>query len=677
MALEFFKWGLLRRLFGLQRPIRTEPAFDSDEQGLFNLFYGNAGSWYSSQTQLENQRRAMYIDYEAMDFYPVLSAALDTFAEDSTQYDLQAGASIWCVSNDKRAAEIVNDMFRRVLEPNLFGIARSIAKYGDCFEQVLYSEDRIEALSYVQPDLVSRVEDIYGRVLGFTPGVLEGPPFRALPGEKIPEPMSKPWDFVHWRILGHDRGSVHGHSLLQPARRIWRQLKIIEDSMVIYRLNRGPDRLIYYVDVGNMSREEQFRTIRAWRQYVRKSFHRDPKQGVLEQEYDPNTIDQDIYWPTREGSNSKVEKLQGSSNVGDIADVEYFRDMLFAAIKIPKAYLGYEGDVNAKATLAQQDVRYARTLKKLTRAIIEGAMRLAQIELALHGVDALDPRITLEIRMAPSSYLDELQRNELLSLRIELAERMLELGSKLNFRMAKWAAYILYNYMDMSVDAIRVFLNPEGPKDVGDEFGGGFEEPGMGGMGDFEEPGFGAPEGGEDFGQTGAPPGEGGPAEPPPGEFGLDVASIHQDPDAKRIMEDIEEKVKKARAKRPARPDEDAAFKDLVGDIGGIDATVFSEMFSFISGHKKVDLHLELDQEEKRAGASPRRPMRFDPKLNEALRKSKAPTEEHSLDIRSKIEAQAAIAAKDRQDIIDRQAAGPTPPLTEGEGKSDGEAAEE
>lgn len=591
MAIEIFKLGWLRKLFGLERPVKTEPAFPKNQDGLFNQFFGNAGSWYSSQTQLENQRRAMYIDYEAMDFYPPLSSALDVFASDSTQYDLSAGASIWAVSNNEKAAKIVNEMLQRVLEPNIFGIARSVAKYGDCFEQVLYSETRIEALSYVQPDLLTRVEDMWGRLMGFTPGVLEGPPYRALPGEKLPEPMSTPWDFIHFRIRGFDRGSVHGRSLLQPARRVWRQLKIIEDSMVIYRLNRGADRLVFYIDVGNLSREEQFRTMNAWRQFVRKSFFRDRRNGRFEQEYDPNTVDQDIYWPTRKDSQSRVDKLTGSPNVGDIGDVEYFRDILFSGIKIPKAYLGFEGDVNAKATLAQQDVRYARTLKTLTRALIEGAMRLSQIELVLNGIDPLDEKLILEIRMSPCSYLDELQRQELWSLRLELAQRMLELGTNMNFNMAKWAAHILYNYLDMSIEAIKTFLKPEGPQPQAglgmppaEDLGPPLEEPGLG------EPGLGGEEPAEEL-----PPPSGGAAggQPPAGEFGLDVAG--QKP---RRGPSLNENRYGKKIRGKSRLVNECKVADAVlADRTPIDTAMMTELYKFVNGNRKLDMYMELDRE--------------------------------------------------------------------------------
>lgn len=453
------RWKMFRKLFGLDKTIRSVSSDDFADP-----YMGRAASWYDAQMQFQQDRRRAYEDYEEMDTFGLISSALEIYQEEATQYDPDKGAAMWISTKNQKVSDLWDELGQNVnREERLPAQARNVAKFGDHFEQIAYSnEEGIVSLMYTRPDLVSRVEDKFARLLGFAPGIVE--PFE-LEDDKLPEGLSKAWDFLHFRIMGSRLDSVHGDSLLLPARRDWRQLKIIEDTLVLYRINRAPDRFIYYIDVGTQPLEEQFNTVRKWRQFIKKRMAFDPSQKIMRQEYNPMTADEDLFWPTRKDSNSRIEKFPGSGPVGDIYDVEYFRNKIFAALRVPKAYMGFEGDVNAKATLLQQDVRFARTIKRLQRALIIGWTRAMQIHMVLRSndtdkFDPLKPENEFQLQMTPSSYLDDLQRKELYDLRLDLASRLADMGRMMNLKRKSWLTWVLHEFVGLADEKVKEILTP-------------------------------------------------------------------------------------------------------------------------------------------------------------------------------------------------------------------------
>lgn len=458
---------MFRKLFGLDKQIRVQGTH-SGATPMMDLMFGPAGSWYNQAMQFNQDRRNVIRDIEEMESYSLIASALDIYAEEATQYDLEHDATVWVESKNDDLQEMLTTFLDEVMhiEETIYGRARTLAKYGDLFEMVCVGKKKnddpesddsegIIALRYVRPDMITRLEDIFGRFLGFVPGILDAP----VDPMDLPEERFDPWDFVHSRIAGGRMDSLGGDSLLLPARRLWRQLKIMEDSMVLYRLNRAPDKLVWYIDTGSQPIDAQMRTLQWWRQFTKKHKYLDPAGGQLRQEYNPLTVDEDIWMAVSTNNQSKVEKLPGSTNIGEITDVEMFRDMLFATLKIPKAYMGFEGDINAKATLLAQDVRFARTIKKLQRALIQGIIRACQIHMVLKGLDPTDENNQFNIKMAPVSFLDDLQRKELYEIRLDLAARLSVLGEELNLERIAWATFILTEFLGMSEKTAQKLLS--------------------------------------------------------------------------------------------------------------------------------------------------------------------------------------------------------------------------
>jgi hypothetical protein len=198
----------------------------------------------------------------------------------------------------------------------------------------------------------------------------------------------QPWEIAHFRILGDDRKLPYGTSLLEKARRIWKQLLLAEDAMLIYRTSRAPERRVFKVFVGNMDDND----VEAYVQRVANKFKReqivDSKTGNVDMRYNQMAVDQDYFVPVRDpGQASPIETLAGAANLGEIADIEYIQKKLVTALRIPKTFLGFEDVAGEGKTLALQDIRFARTINRIQKCMISELNKIAIIHLFLLGFD--------------------------------------------------------------------------------------------------------------------------------------------------------------------------------------------------------------------------------------------------------------------------------------------------
>ena len=446
----------LRKLFGLDQPIDLEPPFQFDDPGL-----GRSYSWYNAQLSFELNRRSVYHLVEEMDNFDLASSSLDVYSEDATQTDAEYGRSVWIESeNDEVKRECMGMLDRLNIEDTIFGICRHTAKYGDDFEQVIVSQDLgIVSLEYVSPHRLTRVQDRFGRLIGFAAGIHTDDEIKN-PDKWKKLRKSRPWDFVHFRITSSRREMNHGESILMNARRCWRQLKIIEDTLVLYRLNRATDKDIYYIDTGSQTMDQQWQTVNNWRRELRKRFYVNTATGQMRQQYNPRTADEDLYVPMPKDSQTRIERLRGSQPTGRIYDVDHFRNKFFAAMRIPKAYLGFEQDVSARATLSNQDIRFCRGVKRVQRAIKHGLTNLCRFHLAFRDMDPTDAKYKFKVCMAPINYLDELARSEMWTLRQELTERLLSMGIEVVNDRDAWVRYTMKRFLSLNDEELDVFLGP-------------------------------------------------------------------------------------------------------------------------------------------------------------------------------------------------------------------------
>ncbi|NBW06519.1 MAG: hypothetical protein EBR82_00660 [Caulobacteraceae bacterium] len=229
------------------------------------------------------------------------------------------------------------------------------------------------------------------------------------------------WEVTHFRLLGNDMFLPYGSSIIEPARRIWRQLILIEDAMLVYRVVRAPERRVFYIDVANIPPENVPMYVEEQRKNLRSSQVIDRTTGRVDLRYNPLSVDEDYFIPVRGGeSGTKIDTLAGGQNAAAVEDVAYIQKKLFAALKIPRAYLGYDEALSSKATLAQEDIRFSRTINVIQKTIISELNKLAIIHLYAHGFDSEDLQ-NFTLRLSNPSTVAQQQKLELWRAKFEIA----------------------------------------------------------------------------------------------------------------------------------------------------------------------------------------------------------------------------------------------------------------
>lgn len=460
------------RLFGLYqrqtRPIMFDQGFE-DEGNLDP----NASQFDLGRSVSHGADRVRRYDiFDEMDSFGLVSAVLDVYAEEATQPDYDRGKRVWIESKANHMIEAGEQaLVNCQIEDRVWAITRRFVKYGDAYQRLLYASGKgVLGWRFAKQHNMDRVEDKFGRLVGFRES---GQKFRkALHAEGAD--VSFPWDYVHFRLLGKHEEDGYGTGLCEKFFREWRQLTLAEDSMLMYRLRRAPDRNLVMVDVGGLEDHEAMRYVNQFRKRFRKHELIDPSSPEYKTQYNPLTPLEDIFLPVREGTNTRIEPMSGAGNVGAVYDIEYFRDAFFGAATAPKAYFGFEGDINAKATLQQQDVRFARTLKRVQRSTVFGIRQTLDVHYTLlRAIEGGDEKYDFSlsqnqylVQMSPISYLDEFERIELVQMRHQLVEAMGNLATTMQLDARAWQAYVLLNFAKLPEELVLRLLQQTPEKAV-------------------------------------------------------------------------------------------------------------------------------------------------------------------------------------------------------------------
>lgn len=366
-------------------------------------------SLYNQSVYYEPNRLAAYYDYESMEFTPEISAALDIYAEESTTMS-EKGDILTIYSESKRVKTILEDLFNNKLDinTNLQMWARGLCKYGDDFVYLKIDPEKGIVGCQQLPNIeIERIEGASSKTPNQRDIKIPTRELRFQWSNKDLEFQS--WEIAHFRLLGDDRKLPYGTSMLDKIRRIWKQLLLAEDAMLIYRTTRAPERRVFKVFVGNMDDKD----IEPYVQRVANKFKRqpvpDPKNGQVDMRYNQLAVDQDYFIPVRDPSQtSPIETLPGAQNLGEIADIEYIQKKLLAALRIPKAFLGFEEVVGDGKNLALMDIRFARTINKIQKSLIQELNKIALIHLYLLGLEDELNNFTLSLTN-PSAQSDLLR----------------------------------------------------------------------------------------------------------------------------------------------------------------------------------------------------------------------------------------------------------------------------
>ena len=418
--------------------------------------------------KLEHDLLSRYIDYEEMDDYPEISAAIDIYSDDASQPETHLSRSLWITSKDETTGQILDDLFHRQLrmDEEIWEIARTLVKYGNDFEEILVADDGVRGLNFLAPPTVRRIEGPRGELFGFVQdfkgrfgyspaefqqimsnraAMRQGGSDKAGFGGMEKVSALEDWEVVHFRLRGKHRRSIYGYSVLEPARWIWKRLMLLEDAALIYRLQRAPERYAFYVDVGDLPPQEAYAYLNRVRQQHRKKKWVNPTTGKLDLKFDPMAQDEDFFIPVRQGAEGTRIEVLGAPSWQHMEDVEYFRDKLFAAIKVPKAYLAQTEGVS-RTILSSEDVRFARTVLRVQREIRNGLGKIARVHLAALNIDPSS--VEYNIHLTVPSAIFELAQLEVKNARADLANRMRE------FVSLHWIMSNVFGMSDEEIETI-------------------------------------------------------------------------------------------------------------------------------------------------------------------------------------------------------------------------------
>lgn len=399
----------LNNLFGAEGPSSPKRSYNFDKKDILRttskvdyertkleLQQGQylANQWQKIESQLYSQavyyeptRLASYYDYESMEFTPEISAALDIVSEEACTIS-ERGYMLNIYSESKRIKAVLGDLFNNILdiESNLPMWVRNTCKYGDNFVYLKIDPEKgIVGASQLPNIEIERIEKGMNTYETRT-GDKEEREVKFIWKNKNME--FNTWEVAHFRLLADDRRLPYGTSMLEKSRRIWKQLLLAEDAMLIYRTSRAPERRVFKVYVGNMEDQD----VEAYVQRVANKFKRDPivdkETGNVDLRYNQMAVDQDFFIPVRDlAAPNPIETLPGAQNLAEIADIEYIQKKLLAALRIPKAFLGFEDVVGEGKNLAIQDIRFARSINRIQKSIIQELNKIAIIHLYMLGFE--------------------------------------------------------------------------------------------------------------------------------------------------------------------------------------------------------------------------------------------------------------------------------------------------
>ena len=482
-------WKRLTRLFRSGPVVRHKIAAGerlNEPRGTARAYKKELSSLYvhSLASYGQYERLARYADYSEMEFTPEIASGLNIFADETTSHD-EHGQTIKIVTKNQEVKQILETLFNDILnfDFNCWSWVRNLCKYGDFVLFVDASESN--GILNLLPIPINEIE----REEGYDKEDPFAVRFRWLTQGNM---ILENWQVIHFRLLGNDNFLPYGASMIEPARRIWRQLILIEDAMLVYRIVRSPERRVFKIDVGNVPPDQIESFMEQIKTRLRRSQVVDPNTGRVDLRYNPLSVDEDYFLPVRGDRGSDITTLAGGQFTGDIDDVQYIQNKLFAALTIPKAYLSFEGELGSKATLSQQDVRFSRTIERIQKILIAELNKIAIIHLFLLGYSGED-LVDFEIKMANPSTIALQQQLELWRTKFEIA------GTATEGMLDRDTVYKkIFNLSDEEIERVREGKRADKLEDLTLE---GMQLPAE------EQPGGGAPEGGGEGG--GEVPGEG------------------------------------------------------------------------------------------------------------------------------------------------------------------------
>ena len=397
------------------------------------LYIYNNKNIFNPNLNYQTLRIQLYSDYEAMDTDPLIASTLDILADEATLKN-DMGEVLSIKSSDENIQKVLYNLFYDVLniEFNLWSWTRNMCKYGDFFLKLEIAEEfgvynvlpytvyhmtRQEGLDPENPARVTFQLDPDGLASS------QDPNYRPKSNKKVIEFDN--YEVAHFRLISDTNYLPYGRSFIEPARKIYKQLTLMEDAMLIHRIMRAPEKRTFYINVGQIPPNEVEQFMQKTINTMKKTPYVDPNTGDYNLRFNMMNMMEDYYIPMRGGdTQTKIDTTKGLDYDGT-NDIEYLRDKMFAALKVPKAYFGYEGDLNGKATLAAEDIRFARTVERLQRILESELTKIALVHLYTQGFKG-ESLTNFEISLTNPSIIFEQEKVALLKEKVDLASQMLD-----------------------------------------------------------------------------------------------------------------------------------------------------------------------------------------------------------------------------------------------------------
>ena len=387
------------------------------------------GTGYSTVHQVMAARLALFKDYESMDSDPIISSALDIYSDESTMKG-EYGQVIDIKTDNENIKEILNNLFYDIMniEFNLWPWVRNMVKYGDFFLHLDISEKYgITNVVPLSPYEVIRAEGEDPENPYYTKFYLESiegahPYF----GQKSNKGKIEFENFqiAHFRLANDSNFLPYGKSMVESTRKIWKQLTLMEDAMLIHRIMRAPSKRVFKIDIGNIPPAEVDNYMQRIINKMKKTPIMDESTGEYNLKYNMQNLTEDFFMPVRGGdSGTEISELSGI-DYDSTEDIEYLKNKLLASLRVPKAFLGFDENVGGKATLAAEDVRFARTIERIQRIIVSELTKIAVVHLYSQGYTDAD-LVNFELELASPSTMYEQEKIELFGQKVNLARDMI------------------------------------------------------------------------------------------------------------------------------------------------------------------------------------------------------------------------------------------------------------
>lgn len=437
--------GILDRLFGRE----------GSEAGVVfqTALQRNMQQVLTKATTLQHKRSIRYSDYESMMEDSILQSAIELYIDDALQYSKQQGAELWVSGSNKKLVKTASDFLETRDLDEIRDWCHWMTMYGDYFTRVYGEPNKgvTNVTGQVHPKEVTRLE-WNGYLQGYT-----------VQSEK--DKIYEPWEMLHFRLMGGNGVKMetqrriekddkvvfdtakYGTSILEPARKVYKQLTLVEDHIIIGRLSRSTLTYLISVMTGDLDVDEALKLTDLMEERL--------KENVIQSmtKYESATGyrregDMVVFPVAGENGSIQITEMGGNPNVTGVKDLDALLARMSGAVKIPLPYLGFTDKLPGslgEGPLLRLDIRYARTVKRVQRGIVAGLMTLLAIHFAYLGIDITGEDLQIEL-VEPSSAEEEERRGGLMkamSVMTQLLDFLEKLGLKDQIDEVKFAQLVL------------------------------------------------------------------------------------------------------------------------------------------------------------------------------------------------------------------------------------------